>query len=51
LSVPFVIREASIRNVGDFQNNEITLEPRVVTLYGNHSYTLEHYYLLIDNEP
>jgi len=31
--------------VGDFQNNGITLEPRVVTLHGNHSYTLEHYYL------
>jgi len=37
--------------VGDFQNNGITLEPKVVTLHGNHSYTLEHYYLLIDNEP
>jgi len=36
--------------VGDFQNNGIILEPKVVTLHGNHSYTLEHYYLLIDNE-
>ena len=27
--------------VGDFQNNGITLEPKVVTLHGNHSYTLE----------
>lgn len=33
--------------VGDFQNNGITLEPKVVTLHGNHSYTLEHYYLLL----
>ena len=28
--------------VGDFQNNGMTLEPKVVTLHGNHSYTLEH---------
>jgi hypothetical protein len=27
--------------VGDFQNNGITLEPKVVTLHGNLSYTLE----------
>jgi len=27
--------------VGDFQNNVITLEPKVVTLYGNLPYTLE----------
>jgi len=27
--------------VGDFQNNGITLELKVVTLHVNHSYTLE----------
>jgi hypothetical protein len=40
----FAIRNAP--HVGDFQNNEITLEQKVVNLHGNHSYTLEHYYLL-----
>ena len=37
--------------VSDFQNNGITLKPKVVTLHGNHSYTLKNYYLMIDNEP
>jgi len=37
-------------NVGDFYNNSIILELKVVTLRGNHSYTLKHYYLLIDTE-
>jgi len=32
--------------VGDFQNNGITLELKIVTFHENHSYTLEHYYLL-----
>jgi len=41
-----------VKNAGDFQNNGITLKSEVViTLHWNQSYTLEHYYLPIDNEP
>jgi len=34
-------RNLKLVYVGDFQNNGITLKSKVVTLHGNHSYTLE----------